>query len=870
MRPSTSPAATRASSPSLLALCVLFFLSGFAGLVYQVLWLRQLGLLFGNTAYAAAMTLTIFFLGLTLGSWFWGNRAATVARPLRAYALLELAIAATAVAYFGLLDLYYAVYGTLFRTFGSAPFLFTFVKAILATGILLPPAVFMGGTLPMMGQHVVRGAEQLGRRVTLLYGINTAGGALGALSAGFYLPPVLGFTRSYWLAIGVSIAVGVAAYAIGASNSPLWKRGAGGDFATDPSQEIPLDPPFPKGEAGVLDPHVPTGEGGVLAVAFLSGFATLGLEVLWTKMFAQVLHNSVYSFSAILVTFLVALALGSFAAHLLCRRAAQPAFGLVVLLLLAGALVGLTPYAFHFVTDGLSYVAPKARWHAYILSVFANAATVMLLPAAVIGTVFPYLLALTRLVDESAGKTVGRLVAVNTSGAILGSLAAGFVLLGWLGLWASIKTMALLYFAAAAVVSARLPLSPALRALPLGGLLLFATALDSSRLPLVRLDPRGECLHEMWEGPHGVVAVVERGKNLRLKVDNYYSLGGTGAFTYEQTQADIPIVMHPNPKSIFFLGLGTGITAGAALFHPVAEVTAAELIPEVVTAARGHFAKYINGLFEDPRARVVFEDGRHFLLGTDHTYDVIVGDLFIPWQAGAGSLYTKEHFEAVARRLAPGGLFAQWLPLYQLSRDEALVITRTMLEVFPQLTLWRGDFLPGRPIVALVGQLAPAPLDPEALVENFRRRRKDPEAPRQAVLALTAMFYVGNLGANRDLFSPYLINVDDRPLIEYSAPITQREQNAAGGSWFTGRTLSAWYDELSARVPPEKDPYLARLKGDEYAYVRAGHSLFKSKVLHAAGDEAGAKALADQFSREVPYEVYRMFQSEKKSKKSEP
>jgi spermidine synthase len=587
-------------------------------------------------------------------------------------------------------------------------------------------------------------------------------------------------------------------------------------------------------------------------------------------MFAQVLHNSVYSFSAILVTFLVALAVGSFAAHVICRRSFRPAVVLFALLLVAGALVGLTPYAFHLVTDGLAYVAPKARWHDYVRSVFTTVAAVMLVPGVAVGVVFPYLLALARLVESSAGKTVGRLAAANTAGAILGSLVAGFFLLGWLGLWASIKTMALLYFAAAALLAARLPLSPALRALPLGGLLLFATALDSSRLPLVRLDPRGECLHETWEGPHGVVAVVERGKNLRLKVDNYYSLGGTGALTYEQTQADIPIVLHPNPHSVFFLGLGTGITAGAALHHPVDEVTAVELIPEVVTAARTHFGKYINDLFEDPRARVLVDDGRHFLLGTTRAYDVIVADLFIPWQAGAGSLYTKEHFAAAARRLAPGGLFAQWLPLYQLSADETMVIARTMLEVFPQLTLWRGDFLPARPIVALIGQLDPAPLDPDAVVENFRRRRRDPGAPRQAVLALTTMFYVANLGANRELFDDFLVNVDDRPLIEYASPITQREQHGTDGTWFTGGALANWYDRLQQRVPPEGDPYLAGLRDEERAYVRAGHSLFKSKVLHAAGDEDGAKAMADQFSREVPYEVYRIFQSDKKPAKSEP
>lgn len=823
-----------------LALLVLFFLSGFAALLYQVLWQRQLGLIFGNTAHAAATTLAVFFLGMALGSWLWGERAARTTRPLRLYAWLELGIAAAALAFFALLPAYRALYGPLFRILGESPLSFAFAKVLLASGVLLLPALCMGGTLPMMAQHVVRDPDQLGRSGTLLYGVNTLGGALGAFVAGFYLPAALGIRSSYLVAVGISAAVGLAALALSTGTPPA----------------------SPRAEAATIDTDRPRPVAGraVSALAFLSGFVSLGLEVLWTRMFAQVLHNSVYSFAAILVTFLVSLALGAAGAHALCRRTLRPQRVLYVLLLASGAAVALSPFAFFAATDGLAYVAPDAGWSVYVRAVFAVAALVMLGPGVLIGVIFPYLLHAGAPVDGSSGKTVGRLAALNTAGAIAGAVISGFVLLEWLGLWAGIKALGLLYLAAAALLAPAIPgLSRAVRILPLAGLLLFATVLDPTRLPIVRRAPGDAVLGE-WESAYGVTAVVQNGTTRRLKMDNHYALGGTGALDYEATQADIPLVIHAAPRSIFFLGLGTGITAGAALRHPVDRLTAVELVPEVVEAARLHFAPYSNGLFTDPRARVAVGDARSFLLGTDQRYDVIIGDLFIPWQPAAGSLYTREHFEAVRDRLAPGGVFAQWLPLYQLSKGEFAVVAHTMLEVFAQVTLWRGDFLPDRPIVAMIGQADPTPLDPERLTENFRRRQGGETVPRAQVMALTALFYAGNLSATRDLFATAVVNTDDRPVIEYSSPITQREQRGNAAQWFVGEPLGAFYDLLAARVPAERDPYLARLSPAERGYVDAGRTLFRSKLAQAAGREEEARQLADTFAAEVPFEVYMMFQ----------
>jgi spermidine synthase len=382
---------------------------------------------------------------------------------------------------------------------------------------------------------------------------------------------------------------------------------------------------------------------------------------------------------------------------------------------------------------------------------------------------------------------------------------------------------------------------------------------DPARLPLVTMTSPGEILREKWETGQAIVAVTQSNQERLLKVDNYYSLGGTSSRTYEEAQADIPLIVHPNPRDVFFLGLGSGITAGAALHHNVERVTAAEIVPAVVTAARRHFKPYTNGLFEDPRVRIVVEDGRQHLLTTAERYDVIVSDLFIPWQAGTGSLYTREHFRLARSRLRPGGLFAQWLPTYQLSQRDAFVIMRTMLEEFPQVTLWRGDFMPDQSILALIGQEDGAQLDPDAVTDNFRQRRKTPALSRRLAMAFTGLFYAGNLTANRDLFSAATINTDDLPVIEYLAPIAQRGQAAGGPQWFTSFRLVEFEHNLLERLMPERDPYLARLNPEERDFVLAGLDLIKTVLHRGAGQQQEAQPHAEAFARHIPAEVYKVF-----------
>ncbi len=798
----------------------LFFLSGTAALIYEVLWLRELGRLFGVTAHAAATTLAVFFLGLAAGAWVWGTRSSRARDPLRAYGLLELAIAASALLYFLILAAYQTVYGPLFSTLGDQPALFLGVKFALSVVILFPPAFFMGGTLPLMGQYLVQRREQLGLKASLLYAVNTLGAATGALLAGFYLPPTLGFKKSYFFAILLNVAIGLVVLA--------WSRLDRWVVATPNFDLAPLETRVR--EAPALTPAL------IWVTAVVSGFATLGLEVLWVRMFAQVLQNSVYTFSAILTVFLLALALGSGLANLLCRSTLRPPVVLFWLVTLAGLLVGITPFVFYRVTQGLELLGPGMGWSAYIASVFGLVALVLLIPVTVIGSVFPYLMKLSEGWMTSAGRTIGRLSSANTAAAILGSLAAGFFLLDKIGLWASIRLMTMVYFVLAVIVaSVAMRSQRYLTVIPLLGMALFAGFLTYSKYGVVHVDSESqEEILQVWEGSHGTVAVVRQGEVLRTKLNNSYTLGRSDAASLLRRQAWIPLSVHPNPSSVFFLGMGTGISAGGSLDLPVDRVVVTELSSDIVEASRLYFAPYLNGLFDDERVQIVREDGRNFLFGVDERFDVVIADLFLTEKSGVGDLYTREHFERVRARLSPGGLFAQWLPMGYLTRVEFEIIARTMLEVFPHVAVWRRGFSTRTPAIALIGESQARPLDVAAFRDDVERLKLGGKMSRTgAVGRVPLALYAGDLTTARSALSTTPVNTDDKPLVEYLAPISHRDS-----AELSRNQLVEFFGALLRNLPPQDDPYLSQLSEEEIKQVYAGFELFG---FLAARQEGGAR-----------------------------
>jgi spermidine synthase len=358
--------------------------------------------------------------------------------------------------------------------------------------------------------------------------------------------------------------------------------------------------------------------------------------------------------------------------------------------------------------------------------------------------------------------------------------------------------------------------------LPAIGILLAVSILDTGKLPVVEFDPvnENESLMELWEGSAGTVAVIRKSEHLKIKLNNHYTLGGTGSFQLEKLEAILPLAAHLHPKSVYQLGLGTGITAGGALTFPISKLVVTEIIPDVITASEKYFGKYLNGLFFDPRVNIVEEDGRNYLRGTNEHFDVIISDLFIPWKAGVGSLYSLEHYQTIRKRLDEQGLFMQWLPSYQMTKTEFNVIINTMLQIFPQVTVWRGDFSTLKPIIGLMGHKTSQPLSTMAKIAHL---------PQEQPPLLS--YYVGNLEALRSHYSQFQLNTDDNPVIEFNAPISQRQVKAQQNQWLAGDNLMVFFQNVMA----QEDHFLAT-QGDQLKQMpKAGLHLHFSQLLKYQG-----------------------------------
>ncbi len=796
----------------LLLAATLAFLSGFVALGYEVLWARRLSDVIGATALASSLVVGVFFVMLSAGAWALGPRAARSRSPWRLYALLEACIlVAILPAFFG-----ESLAGAVAAAFGDAllrPGTGLALKTLLAVLFVGPASFCMGGTLPAMGQAVVR-AGQLGRDGNLLYGINTLGGAVGVVVTTFVLAPHLGMHGAFAVLMAASLALAIAALrmarATGHTSAPV----------PAPQNATPAAQDAASGSASNFSTWT--------ALAFFSGANVLGLEILALHLFGQVLHNSTYTFAAVLVVVIASLAAGALIVQR-WRLDHETAVHRAGLVLLATALAtALVPRAFFALTHGLQpFGGGVASLAGYVLRIAGVGALVLGPAFTLAGMVFPLALAGagmtagdSKRATHGIGTAWGRLLAANAVGALLGLVVANFVCMRAFGLWITLSLWALAASVAGMLVAMRGPAfgRRARLAVAIAAALALVAGFPGS-LPVAALQP-GDTLLSWQAGADGIAAAIARrpesareAPDIRIKWNNTYSLGGTGNAAQQARMGHIPLLLHPAPRRVGFIGLATGITASAALNDPaVRSVVAAELSPEITALACRHFADANLNLCDNPKVRVVVEDGRLFFRATRDTFDVVVGDLFVPWQAGTANLYTREQFTAVRGHLAPGGLFAQWLPLFQLDPVGFFGIASTFAAVFPNAWLAVADFQPYNPAIALIGWRdvdgAPA-FD----VVASRCAQVQPRArlrePMLADAAGVGTFLVGPLAGQLPPGVPLLTL--DNPWLADHAPRIQRTRPV---QWFAGAGLARYLQRVAGGAP--RDQFApAILRGQE-------------------------------------------------------
>jgi Spermidine synthase len=811
--------------PGMLAM--LFFASGALALVYEVVWQRQFALVLGSAAPATVAVLAAYFAGLGLGSVVLGRFASRWRRPLRVYAVLEAAIGAGALAVSPLIEILESMYLSFVHAGTPAEMNSGSLLAVrlgVAFAAIFLPTFCMGGTLPVLATWVDRGRHNLGVTAGWLYVANTVGAAAGALLVPFCFLPAFG--------LGGTVMLGAALNGVLALGAGWLDRRSGEIEATPGGEER-------RGERGGLR--------GLGWVAGVSGAVTFALQVGWNRAFAQVHENSMHSFAVVVAMVILALAVGAQIARVRLRRGTEPRKLLGVAWGIAGIAVMAGPWLFHGWTNGLAYLSSGDSWGGQLARLGWIGAGICFVPTMLLGVGLPALMEEAgRCCTGSVAAALGRLLAMNIGGSVAGALFAGFVLPGWLGLWNGLVWAGALVIGVAGAWGGK----GMWRWLAVPSVVV-AAGLGRMEPPRVKLSvDRDERLVSIAEGAHGIVAVVEREGSRRLKLNNHYALGGTAATGDERMQAHLPLLLHAAPESVAFLGLGTGVTAGGALFHPIETVVAVELVPEVIAAARAHFRDANAGVLEDARVRVIADDARHFLRGTDARFDVIVGDLVVPWRAGEGALFTREQFVAAREALAPGGVFCQWLPLFQLSEIETEILLRTFLSVFPRAELWRGDFSPTEPALALVGRREDAIVDAASVRMRIEAMQDDPANPHLRAPGALWMHFVGIVTSDEVRAGETRVNTENRPWVELLGPKLHGGRSEAV---FAGRELETWLARIRVRTR-ERGLALGEL---EMRAMDAGAALAEMILAMKERDRDAVEKAREEIARLLPEETLR-------------
>ncbi len=815
----------------LFVLC--YAASGAAALVYEVTWTRLLTLQLGHTVAAASTVLAAFMGGLALGAWLAGSFDSLAPRAsegeiaqdargtaLRAYAGLEIVAAISALLLPFALATSVPVLAWAYAD-GAAPTMFAVVRVAISLGLLGIPAAAMGATFPIAASWYARNAADTG----VLYALNTAGAAAGAIAAGFFLIPAVGLRATTWVGVllNLSAAAGASWLASRREEGTAELAKTAEDFFSKKKKTEP-DPPRSLRSPRFL-PIVSPAPGLACTAAALSGFVALIYEVAWTRLLALVIGPTTYAFATMAAAFISGLAIGSALGTRLARRVDRPAIWLAAMLVssavAASVAAWITATRMPLIVAAQVADPDAAFMHVIVTQAFGTA--LLLLPMTLaLGATFPLALAVAgplRASGASAGQgdlsTIGRDAArvytANTIGAITGALAAGFVLVPALGLRLTFQTAAVvgvLGGAACLAIALRGPRThdqppttnwvwPASVAVASLAAVLLLPGWDRELLasgaykyaPYLGTDNfetvlRAGTLQYYKEGAAGTVSVRRLTGTTSLSIDGKVDASNAGDMLTQRMLGLLPTLIHSHAQDICIIGLGSGVTLGSALASGrVAHADVVEISPEVVEASH-FFDRENGGALSKAQVRLIVGDGRSHLLLTPRRYDVIVSEPSNPWMAGVASLFTRQFFEAARARLKPDGLLCQWAHTYDISPQDLQSIVRTFGSVFPQGTLWMiggGDLLL---VGARDGEILPrlSAVDAGSRIGTIGATLADVGiSDGMAPFALLSQFAGGPQELER-YGAGALIQTDDRTALEYSAPRgiygRSREDNA--------------------------------------------------------------------------------------------
>ena len=757
----------------------LFVGSGCSALIYEIVWLQQLGLVLGATSVSLAILLTSFMGGMCIGSLALPKLVSASRHPLRVYAVLELLIGVCGLAILWAMPFVSSVYCSVALP-GSGDLL---ARALVALTLLLPPTILMGATLPAVARWVRASRDGLSS-LGFFYGANTFGAVLGSLLAGLCLLPFFDVVVATCVAAAINLCVAVGAWrlAIATKNS---ERGTENDerLACDHSPSHSSFPVLRSSLPGSRTPYFVIG---------LSGLTALGAEVVWTRWLGLLFGPTTYTFSILLAVFLFGLGVGSWGGACIARRIRSPGIALAVsqLLLMAaipfGAfmIVSVLPYWLHDRDASLSLVARMSMDVIRALAAF--------LPATLLwGASFP--LAVATVADDrrDSASLVGGLYSANTLGAIVGTLIVSLFAVPMVN--GQFAQQLLTVCAGLSGIVMLLSCSRRdLSSVGLSACACFAAVAFVPEVPkgllahgrVVRLWPTTREYFFVGEGLDSPVVVAESAEGFRCfhvagKVEATNSLSDMRT---QRLLGHLPAMVHPEPRTVLVVGCGSGMTTGAFLLHPTIErIVLCEMESNVIGAARKYFAKENEGVLDDPRLEIVIDDARHFLATTKEKFDIITADPIHPWVRGAASLYTSEFYELCRSSLTPNGVVTQWVPLYESNPAAVKCEMATFLKAFPRSSLWSGQNLATGYDLVVVGTIGDHEISPRTMTQRLRSNRRLQQSLIEIGLpdseSLLSRF-AGDGAILTDWLRDAEINRDRNLRLQYLAGLTPESQTA--------------------------------------------------------------------------------------------
>lgn len=678
------------------AVFALFFISGACGLIYETVWVRMMGLVFGISTYAISAVLCSFMAGLALGSMVFGRLSGHLRRHLAVYGLLEIGVAAFALAFPWILKAIEPFFIYLHHTFFVNYYLFCLMRFLVIFPILLVPTFLMGGTLPIITQYIVRSRRGLGHDIGTLYAVNTMGAVGGTFVVGFYMLARLGMHKTTLVAAGLNLAVGLGALALGKIAGPP-------EPAPEPEEERAAP-------AAVNVPQEAAVPAGVILWAIgLSGVVSLGLQILWNRVLVYHTHNSNYAFSTILLVFLVGLALGSWIFSLVAGRLRRPflffaaiEFGIALWSVLSFYLLG----HLNAINSRLSAWIPWNNFKEVLVLILVQVTIVLFVPTVLMGISLPLAIRmLTRCVAD-AGRKTGLAYAANTVGTVVGTFVVGFVIIPLAGVRNTFIILVALNIAIVALLllsAAELPRglrrAGALAAILFVAASQFAVPRDAIRKVFEDTLGRVVFYHEdvtdtvmaldLYDNPSS----PQRQALKELRMIVYADGRGTAGHPTRcnnRFAGQLPMLLHPDPKDVLVVCIGAGNTIGGIIQHErLKTLDCVDLSKGCVKATA--YIETNNGCLKpplDPRMKLYVEDGRNYLLGTQKKYDIIAFDPPELHTAGVVFLFTKEFYQLCKDRLKPGGIMVNWISQYEMTDLELRQVAASFHDVFPHGTMW--------------------------------------------------------------------------------------------------------------------------------------------------------------------------------------